>query len=475
GNPTKVLQSGAVSSTTTYQYDTNNRLTDACYQLTCNEGTGSNDPYIHYTYDKVGNRLTEARPTGTTTYTYNADDQLTQAGSTNYTYDHNGNETAAGTRTFSYNLANRLTSTTSGSNTTNYSYDGDGNRLSATTNGTITTYLWDTNNNLPQLALERDGSGNVLRSYLYGIRRISMTSGGNPYYYLYDRLGSVVNLTSATGASEWTYSYEPFGTTRTATQNDPQAPVNLMQFDGELYDSTPGAYDLRAREFDPSTGRFQTIDPAAGHDSQAISAYAFANDNPAVFTDASGAVESAAGGGGFTINRGAIQDYLRWWARSRNPRYAYFGGNGGDCTNFVSQALYDGGWSQTSTWNYQWECNRTGCMRVGSAAWNRTADFVAFALSSGRAIYAPLSMAEIGDVIVADLLHRTPFTPDHLEIIDHVAGPTNTGKNIWVSQHSPGRYYEPLMPMPGEQQESSWERAFAANGVTPVFHLLHIF
>ncbi|MFL6546031.1 MAG: hypothetical protein ACJ8LM_12740, partial [Candidatus Udaeobacter sp.] len=46
-------------------------------------------------YDKVGNRSTEVRPapSGTTTYTYNGLDELTQAGSTAYTYDQNGNVT----------------------------------------------------------------------------------------------------------------------------------------------------------------------------------------------------------------------------------------------------------------------------------------------------------------------------------------------------------------------------------------------
>jgi hypothetical protein len=40
------------------------------------------DPFIRWTYDGVGNRLTEARPAGTPNYSYNAADELTQAGST---------------------------------------------------------------------------------------------------------------------------------------------------------------------------------------------------------------------------------------------------------------------------------------------------------------------------------------------------------------------------------------------------------
>ena len=41
----------------------------------------------------------------------------------------------------------------------------------------------------------------------------------------YDGLGSVVNLTSPTGATWWTYSYLPYGGVRTATKNSNQAPA----------------------------------------------------------------------------------------------------------------------------------------------------------------------------------------------------------------------------------------------------------
>ena len=292
GNPTKIVQTGAVSATTLYQYDKDNRVTDACYQATaCNEGQGSSDPYIHYTYDDVGNILTDARPSGSTSYTYNADNELTEAGSVGYSYDHNGNETQAGSRTFTYDLANRLVATSSGGTTTSYTYDGAGNRLSSTTNGATTNYLWDTNNPLPQLALEQNSSGSTLRSYVYGVNRISMAAGGSAYYYLYDGIGSVVNLTSSSGASEWTYSYEPYGAIRTETQNDPNAPSNPMQFTGEYLDSQTGLYDLRARQYDAASDRFLSVDPVPlGAGDAAASAYVYAGDAPTTQLDPSGMI-----------------------------------------------------------------------------------------------------------------------------------------------------------------------------------------
>ena len=288
GRPVTVVQTGAVTGTTLYQYDNNNRLVDACYQATtCSETSGSTDPYIHYTYDGDGNRLTEARPVGTTTSSYNNTDELTSAGSTTYTYDANGNEHTAGSQTFIYNAANQLTSTTTTGVTTNYTYDGDGNDLSTSTGETTTNDLWDTNSTLPELALERDGSGTVLRTYVYGNERVSMNSGGNLYYHLYDSLGSVANLTSGTGTSEWTYAYDPFGATRTQTKNDPSAPTNPMQYAGEMLDPASGLYDLRARQYDTNSGRFLSQDPAASAD-QTAGTYVYANDNPTSYVDPSG-------------------------------------------------------------------------------------------------------------------------------------------------------------------------------------------
>ncbi|MCL2851119.1 MAG: amidase domain-containing protein [Firmicutes bacterium] len=42
-------------------------------------------------------------------------------------------------------------------------------------------------------------------------------------------------------------------------------------------------------------------------------------------------------------NRNAAIEYARTWAFSRNPYYYDFSDIGGDCTNFVSQALVAGG------------------------------------------------------------------------------------------------------------------------------------
>ena len=289
GNPLSVARTGSLAQTQTYTYDANDRLLSACFQAgTC---PNANDPFIRWTYDKVGNRLSEQRPgVATTNYSYDFRDRLLSAGSTSYSYDQNGNELSAGTRTFTYDLANRLKTTTQGSTTTTYTYDGDGVRLQASTGAQAnkkTNFLWDVNGGLPQIALERDGNNSLLRRYTYGAQRISMTSGSNTSYYIRDGLGSTANLTSSTGATQWTWSYEPFGSIRTETKASGNQPDNFMKFTGEYLDPT-GLYHLRARQYDPLVARFSQPDPACEHDQSASSTYAFVANRPTVLVDPSG-------------------------------------------------------------------------------------------------------------------------------------------------------------------------------------------
>ncbi len=286
GNPSKIVRSGTPAETRTYKYDGLERLTEVCFQAAaCTAGTS---PFIRWTYDPVGNRLTEARPSvATTNYTYDNADRLLTAGATSYTFDLNGNQTGAGTRTFTYDLANRLKTTTLSATTTTYTYDGLGKRLKASTGAAAnqnTNYLWDPSTpRVPEVALERDGANALLRRYQYGWDTISMAAPTSLYYFHYDNLGSMSNLTSTNGAKQWTYVYEPYGAVKTETKNNASAPPNFLKFTGEYFDPT-GLYHLRARQYDPATGRFGARDPLP----TAASAYTYVGNRPAVLVDPSG-------------------------------------------------------------------------------------------------------------------------------------------------------------------------------------------
>ena len=289
GNPLASITAGG---TITYAYDVVDRLTQACYATAC---AAPGDNFRRYTYDAMGNRLTEVRDTGTTTYTYDTLDQLTAttgpAGNVAYVFDRNGNDTTAGAKTFSYDLANRTkTAVVAGTTYTN-TYDGDGYRVQTSTGTQAnkkTNFQWDSSVAVPLLILETDGNGSLLREYRYGNRLVSLQAGNNSYYYALDGLGSVSNMTSSTGATLWTETYQPFGELKTEVKSSNQAPVNFMKFAGEYLDPT-ALYHLRARQYDPTTGRFLATDPLRpGVGEPAQSPYVYADDRPTSRIDPTG-------------------------------------------------------------------------------------------------------------------------------------------------------------------------------------------
>jgi RHS repeat-associated protein len=138
------------------------------------------------------------------------------------------------------------------------------------------------------LATEKQGT-TVLRDYAYGDQLLTMLAAGSAYYYHHDTLGTTAAITKQTGATEWTYTYTPYGEARTTTKVDPNAPDNPIQYTSELIDPETGLYDLRARTYNPADGHFLTTDPLdqdAGD--PAFSVYLYANAEPLLFSDPSG-------------------------------------------------------------------------------------------------------------------------------------------------------------------------------------------
>jgi RHS repeat-associated protein len=298
GNPTRIV---GPSGTTNYTYDMFDRLTSVCTP-SCAGGTPSGTAY---SYDNAGNRLTEVRygnGGGTTTYHYDAGDQLTSTTgltSKTYSYDGNGNQTAAGNRSYTYDSEGRMLTTSQGGSTASYTYDGAGDMQSRLIDGSLqATFVWDRNAPISQLAIERDGAGTESRRFAYapggpgGL--LSMRTGGQSHYFLSDALGSVGALTSETGSLEWTYAYEGYGT-QSASQLDPNAPVNPMGFHGQ-YQEPSGLLNMRARQYDSTTGRFLGVDPvrATTGGGRLVSTYAYGFNQPTVLADPSGLAPSTA-------------------------------------------------------------------------------------------------------------------------------------------------------------------------------------
>jgi RHS repeat-associated protein len=138
---------------------------------------------------------------------------------------------------------------------------------------------------LPQV-MDEIVNGAVTRTYTYGLQRISENLSpsvtGNaawtPSFYGYDGFGTVRQLTNSAGVVTDSYEYDAFGNSFTKQGTTP----NNYLYRGEQYDSDLGLYYLRARYYNPATGRFMSRDPEDGvaHDPASLHKYLYANGDP---------------------------------------------------------------------------------------------------------------------------------------------------------------------------------------------------
>jgi RHS repeat-associated protein len=105
-------------------------------------------------------------------------------------------------------------------------------------------------------------------------------------YQLSDGLGSVRQLADGQGYVVQRYDYGPFGETLKVEGRK----SNTLRYTGEQTDIDTGLVYLRARWYDPTTGRFTTRDPFPGLASlpQSQHPYVYTHNNPVNHTDPTG-------------------------------------------------------------------------------------------------------------------------------------------------------------------------------------------
>jgi RHS repeat-associated protein len=235
GNRTQVV---TPEGTESYTFDDLYRLTGVTYPDSTSES---------FSYDEVGNRTA----TAVLAYTYDDADQMLTAGSTTFDYDNNGNQIECGSDTLSYDHENRLASATVASANYSFGYDGSGLRQTLTAGASAKAFTWDVSLAVPAVIDDEENG------YVYGVDLIAAIDGSSEErYFSHDALGSVVNLSDATGNDVASYGYKAFGEVRAET-----GPVNSeWRFAGEQQDESRLHY-LRARYYDSLTGRFLSQDP----------------------------------------------------------------------------------------------------------------------------------------------------------------------------------------------------------------------
>lgn len=298
-----------------YSYDELDRLISATNPTLNDEA---------YTYDEVGNRLTDSKDVGD--WVYGDDNSLDTRPGVTYKYDANGSMTEKndnGTITrYVYDVTGRMTEVRDSNDNliASYTYDPFGRRIKKIVNGTSTYFLYSEEG----LIAEADSAGNITRQYgwkpggAWGTDPLYLIDGVETYYYQNDHLGTPQKLFSQSGAVVWSVKYESFGlaTVDTATVNNP------LRFPGQYYDRETATYYNYSRDYDPSVGRYVESDPIGLKGG--MNTYLYVGANPVIYSDRYGLSQV---------------DLGDWNCLYTNPTECFFGHAYEDAQGAVRQTL----------------------------------------------------------------------------------------------------------------------------------------
>ncbi len=287
----------------------------ACSGAPGSAALGGPAPYWNsYTFDTVGNRLTEtAHDSGLNaskdvkrTLTYKAGThqvekvvENTPTGDRQYTYGYDaaGNTTqrtiGGNTQTLEYDsLGNPVRNsqpddvTTPGKNEaseTTFLYGPDGSRIQRKDATGTTVYL-------PGMELRLDAgatTAKATRYYAFAGQSVAVRTPDNKLSFLAsDHHGTgELAIDSATGVVSQR-RMDPYGNTRGTPQGTWPGEKGFV---GGTIDASTGLTTIGAREYDPFLGKFITPDPVVDtNDAQQLNAYAYAHNRPVSASDPTG-------------------------------------------------------------------------------------------------------------------------------------------------------------------------------------------
>jgi RHS repeat-associated protein len=269
-NVKSLAVSAPTAQTTTYAYDTANRLVSGLI------GTGS--PQYVYGYDHASN-LTSITPNGAAeSFSYTSTNTIT-----GQTYDANGSPTVLSGNSYKWDGENRIVRFASSANNTgsSFTYDGLGRlvRVVDTHGGAITadhSYTWC--GNVRCLAHDNTQGGSPVSTQYFDQGAII---SGTSYYYVKDELGSVRQLVTSTGTVASQYTYDPYGnqTTVSGTASD-------IGYAGYFHHAVSGLDFTHYRAYDPTHARWLNRDPIG--EAGGVNLYAYVSGSPVSYLDSQG-------------------------------------------------------------------------------------------------------------------------------------------------------------------------------------------
>jgi RHS repeat-associated protein len=277
--------------TTSRAYDTDGRIT-ANASAGTSTYTYNNDSSIASRTDNtpVAASLSNGLTTFAVSPNTNQLNSVTGALTYVYSYDSVGNMLSDGTRTFTYNAAGRMSSALNAGVTTTYAYNALGQRVKKSNSTGTTYFVYD---EAGHLLGEYDSAGALIQELVWlddipvaSIRANENGNGIGVFYIHTDHLNAPTKLTRSTdNAIVWRWDHDPYGN---GTPNeDPDGNglfVSLnLRYPGQYFDQETGLLYNWNRYYDPQSGRYVSSDPIGLEGG--INTYAYVGGNPISFYD----------------------------------------------------------------------------------------------------------------------------------------------------------------------------------------------
>lgn len=227
----------------------------------------------------------------TASFTYDAASQIASPG---FAHDPLGRVTATPGHALGWDGASRLV----GADGASLAYDGLGQVRTRTGAGGSIRYEYNPAIAMAPVVAERDhGTGQALRYYVWTpegrLLYLIDAEHGNAVRFVHsDQVGSTLALTDAAGELTDAYAYDPYGRLLRHEGDSPQ-PFTFVGAWGVRQEGGGGElYQMRARTYDASTGRFLSPEPLWPdlYDPKALNPYAYAGGDPVRFLDPTGLI-----------------------------------------------------------------------------------------------------------------------------------------------------------------------------------------